>query len=164
MKSNNTKQIVIASLGMSLVFLATYLIKIPNGIQGYFNLGDGFIMLFASIVNPFLAFMIGGVGSGLADIAGGYGIYFIPTLIIKGLEGIIIAYTFSKVKTSLRYISYAMGGLIMVSGYFLFDSFLNQSWILGMSGILANILQAFVGIAIARISLPLIQTYKRTDK
>lgn len=158
MKKTNitTKQMILSALGMALVFLATYIIKIPNGIQGYFNLGDGFIMLFASIVNPFLAFMIGGVGSALADVVGGYGIYFIPTLLIKGLEGVLIAYIFNRVKGHLKYVSYVLGGLIMVLGYFFCDSVINNSWTLGLSGIPANILQASVGIVIAFITLPIL--------
>ncbi|MGX8852700.1 ECF transporter S component [Amedibacillus sp. YH-ame10] len=157
MKNNNIKSIVISALGMALVFLATYLIKIPNGIQGYFNLGDGFIMLFASIVNPWMAFLIGGIGSALADIAGGYAIYFIPTLFIKGLEGILIAFIFQRIKTNLKYISYAIGALIMVSGYFVCDSFINDSWALGLSGIPANLLQGGVGIVIALLALPILK-------
>ena len=47
----------------------------------------GFILLFASIVDPLGGFLIGGLGSALADVAGGYAYYFFPTLIIKGLEG-----------------------------------------------------------------------------
>ncbi|MGX8834274.1 ECF transporter S component [Amedibacillus sp. YH-ame6] len=157
MKNNNIKSIVISALGMALVFLATYLIKIPNGIQGYFNLGDGFIMLFASIINPWMAFLIGGIGSALADIAGGYAIYFIPTLFIKGLEGFLIAFIFQRIKTNLKYISYAIGALIMVSGYFVCDSFINDSWALGLSGIPANLLQGGVGIVIALLALPILK-------
>ncbi len=104
MKQTKTYALIISALGMALVFLATYLIKIPNGIQGYFNLGDGFLMLFASFLNPWQAFLVGGVGSALADIVGGYGIYALPTLLIKGLEAWIIAYI-CKQRKALRLLS-----------------------------------------------------------
>ena len=52
----NLKQIIFASLGIAIVFVATIFIRIPNTIHGYLNLGDGFILLFASILNPFFAF------------------------------------------------------------------------------------------------------------
>ena len=84
MKTMKVNDIVTAALGIALVFLATWLLKVPNGIQGYFNLGDGFLLLFASVLNPFLAFMVGGVGSALADITGGYGMYALFTLLIGG--------------------------------------------------------------------------------
>lgn len=157
MKQQSVKMIVISAMGLALVFLATYLLKIPNGIQGYFNLGDGFIMLFASIVNPFMAFLIGGIGSALADIAGGYGVYAIWTFAIKGLEGIIVALAFQHMKSNMKYLSYGIGALLMVSGYLVTDSVINQSWALGISGIPANLLQGGAGIIIALIALPLIK-------
>lgn len=157
MKEYSVKRIVIAALGMALVFLATYLIKIPNGIQGYFNLGDGFIMLFSTMVNPFLAFMIGGVGSALADVAGGYGIYFLPTLLIKGLEAIVIAIAFQRIKSKLKYGSFLLGALIMVCGYLICDSLINASWALGLSGVPANVLQGAIGVGIAILALPLLK-------
>ena len=157
MKSINVKDTVIASLGIALVFLATWLIKVPNGIQGYFNLGDGFILLFASVLNPFLAFMVGGVGSALADIAGGYGMYAIFTLLIKGMEAVLTSWLVYKGRSSFRYIAYALSGLLMVSGYFVADAYINQSWQLSLTGVPANLLQAAAGYVIALTTYPLIQ-------
>ena len=91
MKNKQTYEIVLTGLGMALVFVATMFIKIPNTLDGYFNLGDGFILLFASFLNPFERFLIGGLGSALADVAGGYGHYSFFTIIIKGLEGIVVS-------------------------------------------------------------------------
>ena len=95
-KQIQTKEMVLTGLGMAIVFVATLYIKIPNALDGYFNLGDGFILLFASILDPFLAFLVGGLGSALADVAGGYAYYFIPTLIIKGLEAVVVACLMKK--------------------------------------------------------------------
>lgn len=156
MKNLSVKEIVISALGIALVFLATYLIKVPNGIQGYFNLGDGFILLFASILNPFLAFLVGGVGSALADIAGGYAIYFIPTLFIKGIEALIVSFLLVKLRKKNKYIAYFLGSLWMISGYFLADAFINESWQLSLTGIPGNIIQAVAGIVIALLSLPIL--------
>lgn len=157
MKTINVKDIVTAALGIALVFLATWLIKVPNGIQGYFNLGDGFILLFASVLNPFLAFMAGGVGSAMADIAGGYGMYAIFTLLIKGLEAVLVSWLVYKGRSSFRYIAYVLGGLLMVGGYFIADAYINQSWQLSLTGIPGNLVQAAAGYAIALAAYPLIQ-------
>ena len=53
MKNKQTYEIVLTGLGMALVFVATMFIKVPNALDGYFNLGDGFILSFASFLNPF---------------------------------------------------------------------------------------------------------------
>ena len=147
MKTLRVQDIVISALGMALVFLATYLLKIPNGIQGYVNMGDGFILLFASILNPFLSFLVGGVGSALADVVGGYGIYMIPTMLIKGCEAVLVSYLVSKGKTSI----------IMITGYFIVDAYVNQSWLLALSGIFGNVIQGGVGCVIAIVAYPLIE-------
>ena len=161
MDNKKVKEQVLAALGIALVFLATYLIKVPNGIQGYFNLGDGFILLFSSLLNPFYAFLIGGIGSGLADIAGGYGIYFIPTLFIKGIEAVLVSLLLHKVtKPLLRYGIYALAGVWMVIGYFMADAFINDSWQLSLTGVPSNIIQAIVGIVIVMVTLPLLKSYQ----
>lgn len=153
----DVQNIVIGALGISMVFLATFLIKIPNGIQGYFNLGDGFIFMFASMVSPLTAFLIGGVGSALADAAGGYGLYVVFTLVIKGCEGLFLAYTLKKVSSlPLKICLLGIASQIMVSGYFLADAYINQSWQLSLTGVPANILQAIVGMMIAISTIPLI--------
>lgn len=164
MKNLSVKEIVTGALGIALVFLATYLIKVPNGIQGYFNLGDGFILLFASILNPFLAFLVGGVGSALADAAGGYAIYFIPTLFIKGIEAIVVSYLISKLGQKSRYIIYLIGGAIMVCGYFVADAFINESWALSATGIPSNVIQALAGYVIALVCLPIISKQVLPEK
>lgn len=156
MKNLSVKEIVISALGIALVFLATYLIKVPNGIQGYFNMGDGFILLFASILNPFLAFLVGGLGSALADVAGGYAIYFIPTLLIKGLEAILVSVILMKFGKKSRFIAYLIGCIIMVSGYFIVDAFINESWQLSLTGVPANLVQAAAGYVIVLVCLPII--------
>ena len=158
MRDNKIKELVLAAMGIACVFLATYYIKVPNGIQGYFNLGDGFILLFGALVNPVYAFIVGGVGSALADIFGGYGIYAIPTLIIKGLEGILVSYFVSKnTGDAKRYIVYIICSLIMVGGYFVTDAYVNQSWQLSATGIPANIIQGAAGIVIAGLVYPMIR-------
>lgn len=156
MVHRDVQNIVIGALGISMVFLATFLIKIPNGIQGYFNLGDGFIFIFASMVSPLTAFLIGGVGSALADAAGGYGMYVIFTLIIKGCEGLFLAYMLKRVSSlPLKICFLGIASLIMVGGYFLADAYINQSWQLSLTGVPANILQAVIGIIIAVSTMPM---------
>ena len=156
-KTLTTQQIVLYALGMAIVFVSTMFIKIPNGIDGYFNLGDGFILLFSSIVSPLGGFLIGGLGSALADVAGGYAYYFIPTLLIKGLEGCMVAYLFQKYGNKIKWIAYFLGCMIMVIGYFVAKWYLKGSMIIALSGIAENILQSGVGYVIAIVALPLIQ-------
>ena len=150
------KEITLGGIGVAIVFCGTFFIKIPNQIDGYMNLGDGFILLFATILNPFLAFIVGGLGSALADLAGGYGHYFFFTLIIKGLEAVIVSYWCSKFPSyNTRIIGYVSGLVVMVVGYFLAKWYLKSSIIIAISGIPGNIMQATLGIIIVLLLAPL---------
>jgi len=160
-KEFNTRDIVLTGLGIAIVFIATLYIKIPNALDGYFNLGDGFILLFASILDPFSAFLVGGLGSALADVAGGYAYYFFPTLIIKGLEAIVVSYLMSKFSKKAQIPAYLLGAVIMVVGYFLAKWYLKGSVAIALTGIPENIFQSAVGIVIALICYPLILKVKK---
>ena len=108
MKNYGTREMVLAALGIALVYITTMFIKLPNSIGGYLNLGDGFILLFAGFLHPFTAFLVGGSGSALADLTGGYGTYAIATLIIKGIEGGLIALLVRR-NARLRFPAYIIG-------------------------------------------------------
>lgn len=163
MKQDYTRELVFGALGIALVFISTTFLKLPNSIGGYINLGDGFILLFSGILGPFAAFMVGGVGSAFADIAGGYGSYAIATILIKGLEGLLISMLIHK-NQQLRLPAYFLGSLLMISGYYVVDSFLNVSWTVGVIGIPGNLIQAIVGILIALAAAPLIKRLKEVPK
>lgn len=156
-KTLTTQEIVLYALGMAVVFVATMYIKIPNALNGYFNLGDGFILLFSSVVDPLGGFLIGGLGSALADVAGGYAYYFFPTLIIKGLEGFIVAYLMNKFGEKAKWGAYGLGCVIMVFGYFLAKWYLKGSMVVALSGIPENIFQSGVGYVIAIVALPVVK-------
>lgn len=156
MKNIQVKNMILAALGICLVFAATSIIKIPNGLQGYFNCGDGVILAFATLVNPIYAFCIGGIGSALADIAGGYASYALFTLLIKGLEGVIVAYLYHKHANS--FFTFAIAVLWMIAGYVIADVFVNQSIILGLAAIPSNILQGIVGILLGKMLVPIIHS------
>ena len=157
MKNNQIYRIVLTALGMALVFIATMFIKIPNALDGYFNLGDGFILLFASFLNPFESFLIGGLGSGLADVAGGYAYYFIFTFIIKGLEGVVVSIIMNRYKSKTAQItSYTIGSIIMVFGYFIAKYILKQSCPMAIAEVIPNVFQGVAGIIIALIAYPII--------
>ncbi len=163
MKSNYTKELVFAALGIALVFISTMFLKLPNSIGGYLNLGDGFILLFSGFLGGFASFMVGGVGSAFADIAGGYGSYAIATLLIKGIEGLLVSLLIHK-STHLRLPAYLLGSLLMVAGYYVTDSLLNDSWIVGLAGIVGNLIQAGVGILIALAATPLLRRLKEGSR
>ena len=90
MINSKIKEFTITGFGMACVFIGT-MIMVPNSTGGFINLGDGFILLFSSFLSPLSCFLVGGVSSALVDVFCGYIIYAPYTLLIKGLEGIVVS-------------------------------------------------------------------------
>lgn len=141
-------EIAITGLGIAAVFVGT-LIMIPNATGGYFNLGDGFILLFSSILSPLGGFLVGGVASAMADAASGYMHYVPYTLIIKGLEGMIVSLFFTKCKDKHKLLAFVTGAMIMVIGYFFAKWHLKQNVYVALGGIWENTIQSGIGVVIA---------------
>lgn len=160
MEKNRIKKIVICGLAMAVIFIFTAFIAIPIGQFGYVNIGDSGILLFASILNPFLAFLVGGIGSALADLYLGYTQYALFTFLVKGLEGVIVSLFFQNFKDKIRFIGFVLAVIGMVGGYYLTDSFLYCDFIVALGGIGFNALQGFVSLVLSLIVYPFFSKYK----
>lgn len=159
-------EIAITGLGMATVYVGT-MIMIPNATGGYFNLGDGFILLFSSILSPLGAFLVGGVSSAMVDAMSGYTHYVPYTLIIKGLEGVVVSLFFKRWHSKSMILSYITATVIMVGGYFLAKWQLKQNFIVALGSIPENLIQASVGVVIASLLYDrvnkLVLPYKKKD-
>jgi uncharacterized membrane protein len=128
----------------ALVTVGTLIVQIPNGMGGYFNFGDVMIFITALTFNPLIGGVAGGLGSAIADIIGGYPIFALPTLVIKGFEGLIASLIANKKSVFRDVLAVITAGSAMVTGYFLVELYLY-----GVGGALveipANIAQIAIG-------------------
>ncbi len=93
MNQITTKKITYTGIMMALVFLGTYVLKIPTPFtNGYIHLGDAFVFLSGLVLGPVYGALAAGIGSALADLLGGYAQWVLPTFIIKSLMAAIIGY------------------------------------------------------------------------
>ncbi|MEM2005865.1 MAG: ECF transporter S component [Zestosphaera sp.] len=84
--------LVRASLYTALVLIATIILQIYTpATRGYFNLGEVAIYTVAALTTPTLAGLASGMGSALADLVTGYGIFAPGTLLIKFVEGFVVS-------------------------------------------------------------------------
>lgn len=151
MNNHEIKKIVLCGFGMAVIFVLTAFVAIPIGQFGYVNLGDTGVMLFASILNPALAFLVGGVGSAAADMFLGFTQYALFTFVIKGLEALLIAIVAKKIKGNLRAFGYLLGLIVMVLGYYLADSLL-FGYITALGGVGFNFMQGVICCIIASVA------------
>ena len=142
-----THRIVLVALGIALVAITTLLIRIPNGLQGYVNVGDAVIFIFAALVDPIDTLLIGGIGSAIAYVAGGYAYYAIFTLIIKGIEGYVASRLYKQ--WNKGWFAFIIAALCMIGGYIIADSIVNQSIWLGLASVAGNLVQGGASVIIA---------------
>jgi len=144
-KENAPVQISLMVIMMALVTVGTLIIRIPNPMGGYFNVGDVMIFVCALTFNPFIGGLAGGVGSSIADLIG-FPLFVIPTLIIKGLEGFLASMITNKKNVFRDVLAVVVAGSQMIIGYFLVELYPLQ-W--GLGGALAevptNIVQIIIG-------------------
>lgn len=101
----------------AFVFIATIILQIYTpATRGYFNLGEAAIYSIAYIASPLVAGIAGGVGSALADLATGYGIFAPGTLVIKFSEGYLASYLMKRLSRTgivrLRILSIVVAFLV----------------------------------------------------
>jgi uncharacterized membrane protein len=90
MASLNTRQIAAIGVMGALATIATMMFAFPiPATSGYFNLGDAIVMTTALTFGPIVGALAGGLGSGLADLLGGWYTWVIFTTVIKGAEGYV---------------------------------------------------------------------------
>ena len=150
MKKIDLKKLVISALLASFNCVATMIIQIPNGIGGYFNLGDCIVLLCGWLLGPVYGALAAGIGSMLADVFSPYIIYAPATFIIKALMAVVAYYTLKKGKAWVL-VSGLCAEAIMVFGYFVFEGVFIYNFGTAAVALIANALQGAVGIVTAAL-------------
>ncbi len=158
---------VYTALFMALCCAGT-LISVPAPTaNGYLNPGDCFVILSGWLLGPFYGCLAGGIGSAISDLVLGYASYAPATLIIKGFMAIVSYFIFTRLSKIFRgkvvfsrILSSVTAELIMVSGYYLYDSFLAKNFISALAGIPGNTVQGLFGII---VSILIISILEKTD-
>lgn len=120
----------IATIGVmgALACIATMIFTFPiPATSGYFNFGDAIVMTTALIFGPVIGAIAGGLGSGLADLLGGWYNWVIFTAVIKGAEGYIAGILAGDPETrtfNKTVIAWFVGAIVMVAGYFVVQVFM----------------------------------------
>ncbi|AEF17561.1 protein of unknown function DUF1393 [Thermoanaerobacterium xylanolyticum LX-11] len=153
MKENSLKKLVYIALMTALIAVGTMVIQIPTPYtKGYINIGDSFIFLSATILGPFAGFVSGGIGSALSDLLSGYALWAPWTLVIKGLEGLIVAVLLKKEDKSfiVQMAVFVLAASWMVLGYYIGGAFMYGSKA-ALADVPGNILQGIGSVIIGSV-------------
>lgn len=145
-----TKDFVLCGILMALTTVMTMIVQIPVvGAHGYVNMGDTVVLFSGLYLGKKHGALIGGVGSAMADLISGYGVYAPLTFVTKGLEGFICGLIAEKVPGKKgETIAAVVGGIIMVSGYFVGEIFMFNLKT-SIAAVPANTMQALFGVVTA---------------
>ena len=149
-KKINVKQMTLCGVLAALVFVLTYFPKVPVPVTGgYVHLGDGAIFLAALLLGP-LGIPAAAIGSGLADLIGGYMLYVIPPVIIKGLVALVGWKLYKKGSWVSAVVAFVLAEAVMVLGYFVFECFTSGAPA-AAAAILPNVVQGVAGVVLGLI-------------
>lgn len=150
------QRIVTASMLAAMTTIATVIIKVPTlGTNGYVNIGDTLVLLCAWLLgNPYGA-LAAGIGSALADLLSGYPAYIPGTAAIKFLMAFVAAIIYAgfgrkNVHNAASYvISSAAAEIIMIAGYFLYESTILGYGLAAAASIGSNAIQGITCMVLA---------------
>ena len=149
MQSNVKKSTVylcVTAMFMALnIAMSSFGIPVPGG---HLYMNDVIICLASIMINPFAAFLVGGVGAFLGDL------FFYPTpmfvsLVTHGIQAVVISifshYVMKKHPIISSGIGVAIGAIIMIVGYSLGRAFIYSTPEYAILKLPYQILQAVVG-------------------
>lgn len=149
-----------AGVMAALVFVMTYVPKVPVPMTGgYVHLGDGAVFLAALLLGP-LGIPAAAIGSGLADILGGYLVYALPTMVIKAVVALIAWKVWREGSWARAVIAFVLAEITMVAGYFAFESVMYgaaAAW----AAVGANCIQGVAGAVLGLVCHALYPRMKR---
>ena len=162
-KTSNLRSLVLTALFVALVALATMVINVPMvATQGFINVGDTLIFLSALLMGPRVGALAGGLGSALADLLLGYAHWAPWTLVIKSIEGLLVAllgyhaYRQDKRVGSRVVMALVLAALWMVFGYYLVGGF-----VVGFKPALASVPGNLIqGLGSVVLAIPLLHAFR----
>lgn len=163
----NTRKIVLTALFAALACVATMIIKVPTlATNGYVNIGDTIVLLSAWLIGGVYGGLAAGIGSALADLLSSYPTYVPGTLIIKFLMAFVAYLIFMAIKKANinKVVGYAVSGivaeLIMVAGYFLYESIFLGYGLAAAPSILSNLVQGVTCLVLGYAAILVLESTK----
>lgn len=156
-KKSSALRIALMAVLTAVVVVFTLVVRVPTPIKGYISLCDVIIVFSAYLFGPWVAAIAGGLGTGIADLIGGYAQWAPLSFIIHGLQGLLIALIARQGLVAGSVPGDAsvvrMGGagvvgmIVMAGGYYLAGGFL-YGFEAALVEIPLNLMQSGVGVVL----------------
>lgn len=156
-----TRQLCLAAAMTAVVFLATFVPRIPIPL-GYAHLGDAAIFLMVLFIGRREMLFAACFGSALSDLLGGFPLWIMPTLVIKFFMA-DIAWRFIRpdreeaASLPRMMVGFLAGSLWMSVAYTLFGALLYDSLAAGLASAPGLIAEGLLNTAVAVVAAGLLQ-------
>ena len=120
MTDKKTKTLVMTAMMAAIIFIAIYMIKIPNPVTGgYSHMGDCMIFLAVLILGRKNGAIAAGLGGAMSDLLAGAAVWILPTMIIKFCMAFIMGTIIMKNPKDykLQLVGAVTGGVFQIAGY-----------------------------------------------
>jgi uncharacterized membrane protein len=160
MKRQTVNRIAIVTVMAAVVCTLTLVVRIPvPATGGYIHLGDVGANFAALAFGPWIGALIAGGGMAIADLIG-YPIFAPGTLVVHGLQAVVVGLLGRSRKPWLMFVAAIAGGAVVVVGYFLYE------WLILQMGVLKaaqeapfNAIQALSGIVGVAVYMLVLRAY-----
>lgn len=116
----SASRLVVAGVLTAVVAVLTLMVRVPIApTRGYIHLGDAGVYFAAFAFGPAIGFVAGGLGTGLADVLGGYAHWAPLSFIFHGFQGLAAGYLALRGGRGGHLLGWLVGSIIMIGGYFL---------------------------------------------
>ncbi len=124
-RSPDPRTIALIAILSAVTTVFTLAVRIPFApTRGYFTLADVGVYFASFAFGPFIGFVVGGLGTGLADILGGYAHFAVWSFLIHGLQGLVVGLLGYRRGLLGMLAGWFAGAFVMVAGYFTVEYFL----------------------------------------
>jgi uncharacterized membrane protein len=165
---SRTKELVLNGLLISLVFIGTKFINIrlPISINGgLIHMGNVMLFMISLVFGPRRGAISGAFGMAIFDILSGWITWAPFTFIIRGLMGYVIGkIAYGENSSGKNFFKNLfgifVGGIIMITGYYITEVILYGNFLAPITSIPGNIVQILIG---AIVGLPFAKALKKTN-
>ncbi len=161
-KQKRLQRLVFSAMFCAVVFTATW-ISVPAPGIGNVNLGDAAILLASWMLGGPWAAIASGLGAALADLVSGYAVYAPATFVIKALMVVAavcigrLGKKNQKAKALFRVFGAIAAELVMITGYFLYESLVIGIGWAAIASVPFNAAQGAIGIVLAMAAYALLR-------
>ncbi|MGG5316248.1 ECF transporter S component [Enterococcus sp. AZ072] len=144
-------------VALTVTLSIMFIIPVP-ATKGFVTLCEAGIYTSALLFGPTGGLFVGALSGGLIDMISGYPEWAFFSIMIHGLQGLILGAVYQKLSyRNGMILGFSFASLFMIIGYALATAFL-YSWPAGLASLPTNLVQNLFGIA---VTVPLYQALHR---